>query len=49
MKHRRYRQAEGQSIVLLALILVVLVAFVGLSMDVGNTYAQQRRLLLYLK
>ncbi len=44
MKHRRYRQAEGQSIVLLALILVVLVAFVGLSMDVGNTYAQQRRM-----
>lgn len=38
------RRAEpGQSVVLLALMIVVLVAMVGLSVDVGNAYAQQRR------
>src|SRR3989337_1305751 len=34
--------APGQSIPLIALLIVVLIAMVGLSVDVGNTYAQQR-------
>src|SRR6185436_20753617 len=34
--------APGQSIPLIALMIVVLIAAVGLSVDVGNTYAQQR-------
>ena len=34
--------APGQSIPLIALMIVVLFAAVGLSVDVGNTYAQQR-------
>lgn len=34
--------APGQSIPLIALLIVVLFAMVGLSVDVGNTYAQQR-------
>jgi len=34
--------ASGQSIPLIALLIVVLSAMVGLSVDVGNTYAQQR-------
>jgi len=33
---------EGQSIPLIALLIVVLFAMVGVSVDVGNTYAQQR-------
>jgi Flp pilus assembly protein TadG len=37
---RRY--AQGQSTILLALMLVVLVSFVGLSVDVGHVYAEQR-------
>lgn len=32
----------GQSIPLIALLIVVLIGAVGLSVDVGNTYAQQR-------
>jgi len=36
------RTASGQSIPLIALLIVVLIAAVGLSVDVGNTYAQQR-------
>lgn len=32
----------GQSIPLIALVLVVLIAMVGMSVDVGNTYAEQR-------
>jgi len=35
-------RAPGQSIPLIALLIVVLFAMVGLSVDVGNTYAQQR-------
>src|SRR5262249_50372851 len=34
--------APGQSIPLIALLIVVLFAMVGLAVDVGNTYAQQR-------
>ena len=37
------RHQAGQSIVILAITLVVLVAMVGLSVDVGIAYAQQRR------
>jgi hypothetical protein len=35
-------KSHGQSIPIIALILVVLFAMVGLSVDVGNTYAQNR-------
>lgn len=41
MEFRRRRQ-PGQSTVLLALMLVVVVGMTGLSVDVGNAYAQQR-------
>jgi hypothetical protein len=36
-------RAGGQSIPLIALMLVVLIGMVGLSVDVGNTYAEQRK------
>jgi hypothetical protein len=36
------RKNPGQSIPLIALVLVVLFGMVGLAVDVGNTYAQQR-------
>ncbi len=39
---KRRSRTPGQSIPLIALIIVVLFAMVGLSVDVGNTYAQQR-------
>lgn len=45
MKMRFMRSKEsGQSIPLIALMLVVLLAFVALSVDVGHTYAEQRNL-----
>src|SRR4051794_33939940 len=40
---RPAHRAPGQSMVLIALMLLVLIAFAGLSVDVGNAYAQQRR------
>jgi hypothetical protein len=43
MKTDRVRgKASGQSLPLIALMIVVLVAMVGLAVDVGNTYAEQR-------
>lgn len=36
------KRSKGQSIVLIALILAVLIGLVALSVDVGSTYAQQR-------
>jgi Putative Flp pilus-assembly TadE/G-like len=43
MKARLVRnKASGQSLPLIALMIVVLIAMVGLAVDVGNTYAQQR-------
>lgn len=36
------KKASGQSIPLIALMIVVLIGMVGLSVDVGNQYAQQR-------
>jgi hypothetical protein len=39
----RSRHQSGQSVVLLALMLVVIIAMVGLSVDAGNAYAEQRR------
>ena len=43
MKRRlRTKRDPGQSIVLIALILAVLIGIVALSVDVGNAYAQQR-------
>ncbi|MEO7908304.1 MAG: pilus assembly protein TadG-related protein [Roseiflexaceae bacterium] len=43
MNARLFRaKGQGQSIPIIALILVVLFAMVGLSVDVGNTYAQNR-------
>ncbi|KAB8140506.1 hypothetical protein F8S13_23830 [Chloroflexia bacterium SDU3-3] len=38
----RRRRESGQSIPLIALMIVLLFAMVGLSVDVGNTYAEQR-------
>ncbi|MBC8160791.1 MAG: Tad domain-containing protein, partial [Roseiflexaceae bacterium] len=35
-------RSPGQSIPLIAIMLVVLFGLVGLSVDVGNTYAEQR-------
>jgi Flp pilus assembly protein TadG len=37
------RRHRGQSIPLIALLVVVLFGMVGLAVDVGNTYAEQRR------
>ncbi len=37
------RRKQGQSIPLIALMIVVLVAMVGLSVDVGNTFAEERK------
>ncbi len=36
-------RAPGQSIVVIAFMIVVLIGFVGLAVDVGNAYGQQRR------
>jgi Flp pilus assembly protein TadG len=42
---RNYRRRKsGQSLPLIALMIVVIVAMVGLSVDVGNAYGQQRRM-----
>ncbi len=40
----RFIKARGQSIPLLALMIIVLIGFVGLSVDIGNTYQEQRAL-----
>lgn len=37
------RRNKGQSIPLIALMILVLVAMVGLSVDVGNTFAEERK------
>ena len=37
-----YAKSRGQSIPLLALMLVVLFGMAALALDVGNTYAEQR-------
>jgi Flp pilus assembly protein TadG len=43
MKARLVRgKASGQSLPIIALVIVVLFAMVGLAVDVGNTYAEQR-------
>lgn len=43
MNHtKRYKQ-PGQSLPILALMIVVIVGLIGLSVDVGNAYAEQRR------
>ena len=41
-KRLLYSNRSGQSIPLIALIIVVLFGMVGLAVDVGNTYSQQR-------
>ncbi len=38
-----HQRVSGQSIPLIALMILVLVAIVGLAVDVGNTYAEHRR------
>src|SRR5689334_7937317 len=40
--HLIHTRARGQSIPIIALMIVVLFAMVGLSVDVGNTYAANR-------
>lgn len=42
MHARLVHKKSGQSIPLIALMLVVVLGMVGLSVDVGNTYAEQR-------
>lgn len=42
MKGHLNRKARGQSTVLIAMMIVVLLGMVGLAVDVGNTYAEQR-------
>lgn len=42
-KPMRHRRAKGQSLPLIALMIVVLVAMVGLSVDVGNTFQEERQ------
>jgi hypothetical protein len=42
MKFKRRQQQSGQSIVLVALIMVVLIGFIGLVVDGGRAYAQRR-------
>lgn len=42
MKTNVYKQEQAQSLVLVALMAIVLVAFVGLAVDGGNIYAQRR-------
>jgi hypothetical protein len=39
-----FHRSSGQSIPLVAFMIVVLVAIIGLSVDAGNTYAEQREL-----
>lgn len=41
-KHPLRAKSRGQSIPLIALLIVVLIGAVGLAVDVGNNYAQQR-------
>lgn len=43
MRGTYQRRKPGQSFPLLALMIVVIVGLVGLSVDVGNAYGQQRR------
>ncbi len=38
------KDEEGQSLIQVALMLVVLIGFVALAVDVGNAYAQRRRM-----
>jgi hypothetical protein len=42
---RVYAKEPGQSIPLIALMLIILVGMVALSVDVGNTYAKQREVI----
>ena len=37
------RRARGQAIPVIAIIILVLIAMVGLSVDVGNTFSEERR------
>ncbi len=41
--HRSLRRTRGQSVPLLALMIVVLTGMVALSVDVGRTFAEERR------
>ncbi|PDW02380.1 pilus assembly protein TadG-related protein [Candidatus Viridilinea mediisalina] len=42
-RRMKQRRAPGQSLPLIALMILVLVAMVGLSVDVGNTFNEERR------
>src|SRR5262245_888334 len=42
--HLTHTKTRGQSIPIIALMIVVLFAMVGLAVDVGNTYAEQRNI-----
>lgn len=44
MKTPDFREEEGQSLIQVALMLVVLIGFVGLALDGGNLYAERRRM-----
>jgi hypothetical protein len=38
-----FKRTDGQSIPIIALVIVILFGMVGLAVDVGNTYAEQRK------
>lgn len=42
-RHLLRQRTRGQSIPIIALMVVILIAMVGLSVDVGNTFAQERK------
>jgi hypothetical protein len=42
MKERSGQREEGQSLIIIAALLVVLIALIGLVVDAGNAYAQRR-------
>lgn len=44
MKGQYRRKKPGQSLPLIALMIVVIIGVIGLSVDVGNAYGQQRRM-----
>ncbi|GAC1561649.1 MAG: hypothetical protein NVS2B7_35890 [Herpetosiphon sp.] len=43
LRQRFHLQRPGQTVVVMALMMVVLLGVIGLSVDVGNVYGQQRR------
>lgn len=47
MKHKQRRNEEGQSIIVVTLMIIVLVGMAGLSIDVGRLYTTRQQLQTY--